>query len=53
MGKPKAQQTNNSTLKEKVDIIKYKDKSGCRIQSLAEKFLVRKTQILSVLKKPR
>ena len=30
MGKPKAQQTKKTlTLKEKVNIIKYKDKSGC------------------------
>ena len=36
MGKPKAQQTKKSlTLKEKVDIIKFKDKSGCESWSLA------------------
>ena len=28
------------TLKEKVDTIKYKDKSGCGSRSLAEKFFV-------------
>ena len=49
MGKPKAQQMKKSlTLKEKVDVIKYKDKSGR--QSLAEKFFVGKTQILSILR---
>ena len=49
MGKPKAQQMKKSlTLKEKVDVIKHKDKSGR--QSLAEKFFVGKTQILSILR---
>ena len=51
MGKPKAQQTKKTlTLKEQVDVIKYKDKSGCGSLSLAEKFFVGKTQILSILK---
>ena len=51
MGKPKAQQTKKTlTLKEKVDIIKYKDKSGCGSRRLAEKFFVRKTQTVSILK---
>ena len=51
MGKPKAQQTKKSlTLKEKVDVIKYRDKSGCGSRSLAGKFFVAKTQILSILK---
>ena len=51
MGKPKAQQTKKTlTLKEKVGVIKYKDKSGCGSRSLAEKFFVGKTQILSILK---
>ena len=51
MGKPKAQQTKKTlTLKEKVDVIKYKDKSVCGSRSLAEKFVVGKTQILSILK---
>ena len=45
MGKPKAQQTKKTlTLKEKVDVIKYKDKSGCGSRSSAEKFLAGKTQ---------
>ena len=49
MGKPKAQQMKKSlTLKGKVDVIKDKDKSGR--QSLAEKFFVGKTQILSILR---
>ena len=39
------------TLKEKIDIMKYKDKSGCGSQSLAEKFFIGKTQVLSILKK--
>ena len=38
------------TLKEKIDIMKYKDKSGCGSQSLAEKFFIGKTQVLSILK---
>ena len=39
-GGPKAQQTKKTlTLKEKVDVIKYKDKSGCGSRSLAEKFV--------------
>ena len=47
MGKPKVQQMKKTlTLKEKVDVIKYKDKSGCGSRSLAEKFFVG-------LKKPR
>ena len=51
MGKPKAQQTKKTlTLKEKVDVIKYKEKSGCGSGSLAEKFFVEKTQIHSILK---
>ena len=51
MGKPKAQHRKKTlTLKEKVDVIKYKDKSGCGSWSLAEKFFVGKTQILSILK---
>ena len=51
MGKPKAQQTKKTlTLKEKFDVIRYKDKSGCGSRSLAEKFFVGKTQILSILK---
>ena len=51
MGKPKGQQTKKTlTLKEKVDVIKYKDKSGCGSRRLAEKFSVEKTQILSILK---
>ena len=51
MGKPKVQQTKKTlTLKEKVDVIKYKDKSGCERWSLVEKFFVGKTQILSILK---
>ena len=51
MGKPKAQQTRKTlTLKEQVDVIKYKDKSGCGSLSLAEKVFVGKTQILSILK---
>ena len=37
-------------LKEKIDIMKYKDKSGCGSQSLAEKFFIGKTQVLSILK---
>ena len=50
MGKPKAQQTKKTlTLKEKADVIKYKDKSEWESRSLAEKF-VGKTQILSSLK---
>ena len=45
MGKPKAQQMKKTlTLKEKVDVIKYKDKSGCGSRSSAEKFLAGKTQ---------
>ena len=44
MGKPKVQQTKKTlTLKEKVDVIKYKDKSGCGSWSLAEKIFVGKT----------
>ena len=40
MGKPKAQHRKKTlTLKEKVDVIKYKDKSGCGSRSLAEKFV--------------
>ena len=51
MEKPKAQQTKETlTLEEKADVIKYKDKSGCGSRSLAEKFFVRKTEILSILK---
>ena len=51
MGKPTVQQMKKTlTLKEKVDIIKYKDKSGCGSRSLAEKFLIGITQILSILK---
>ena len=51
MGKPTVQQMKNTlTLKEKVDIIKYKDKSGCGSRSLAEKFFIGITQILSILK---
>ena len=51
MGKPKAQQLKKTlTFKGKVDVIKYKDKSGWEGQSLAEKFFVGKTQILSILK---
>ena len=51
MRKPKAQQTKKTLmLKEIVDVIKYKDKSGCGSWSLAEKFFIRKTQILSILK---
>ena len=51
IGKPKAQQTKKTlTLKEKVDLIKCKDKSGCGSRSLVEKFFVGKTQILSILK---
>ena len=47
----KRQQTKKTlTLKEKVDASKCKDKSGCGSQILAEKFFVRKTQILSILK---
>ena len=47
MGKPKVKQMKKTlTLKEKVDIIKYKDKSGCGSWGLAEKFLFG-------LKKPR
>ena len=47
MGKPKLQQMKKTlTLKEKVDVIKYKDKSGCGSRSLAEKFYIG-------LKKPR
>ena len=47
MGKPKAQHRKKTlTLKEKVDVIKYKDKSGCGSRSLAEKFFIGKTQIL-------
>ena len=51
MGKPKAQQTKKTvTLKEKADVPKHKDKSGCGSRRLAEKFFVGKTQILSILK---
>ena len=51
MGKPTVQQMKKTlTLKEKVDIIKYKDKSGCGSRSLAEKFFIGITQILSILK---
>ena len=51
MGQSKAQQTKKTlTLKAKVNVIKYKDKSGCGSRSLAEKFFVGKTQILSILK---
>ena len=51
MGKPTVQQMKKTlTLKEKVDIIKYKDKSGCGSRSLAEKFFFGITQILSILK---
>ena len=51
MGKTKAQQTKKTlTLKERVNVIKYKDKSECGSRSLAEKFFVGKTQILSILK---
>ena len=51
MGQSKAQQTKKTlTLKAKVNVIKYKDKSGCGSRSLAEKFFVRKTEILSILK---
>ena len=47
MGKPKAQQMKKTlTLKEKVDDIRHKDKSGGGSRSLAEKFFVG-------LKKPR
>ena len=51
MGKTKAQQTKKTlALKEKVDVIKQRDKSGCGSRSLAEKFIVGKTEILSILK---
>ena len=51
MGKPKAQQMKKTlTLKEKVDVIKYKDKSGCGSRSSAEKFFFGKTEIRSILK---
>ena len=51
MGQSKAQQAKKTlTLKAKVNVIKYKDKSGCGSRSLAEKFFVGKTQILSILK---
>ena len=41
MGKPKTQQMKKTlTLKEKVGVIKYKDKSECGSRSLAEKFFV-------------
>ena len=47
MGKPKAQHRKKTlTLKEKVDVIKYKDKSGCGSRSLAENLFLG-------LKKPR
>ena len=50
MGKPKVQQTKKTlTLKEKVDVIKYKDKSGCGSRSSTEKFFG-KTEIRSILK---
>ena len=38
------------TLKENVDVIKYKDKSVCGSWSLAEKFFIGKAQIISILK---
>ena len=50
MGKPKAQQTKKTLMLKKVDNIKYKGKSGCGSRRLAEKFFVRKNQILSILK---
>ena len=51
MGKPKAQQMKKTlTLKEKVDVIKYKDKSGCGSRSSAEKIFFGKTEIRSILK---
>ena len=51
MGKPKAQHRKKTlTLKEKVDVIKYKDKSGCGSRSSAEKFFFGKTEIRSILK---
>ena len=37
-------------VKRKLDVIKYKDKSGCGSRSLAEKFCIRNTQIVSILK---
>ena len=47
MRKPKVQHMKKTlTLKEKVDVIKYEDKSGCGSWGLAEKFFVG-------LKKPR
>ena len=47
MGKPKANQMRKTlTLQEKAEVIKYKDKLGCGIKNLAEKFLVGKTQTL-------
>ena len=43
MGKPKAQQTKKTlTLKGQVDVIKYKDKSGCGRSELSRKVLRRK-----------
>ena len=51
MGKPKANQMRKTlTLQEKVEVIKYKDKAGCGIRNLAEKFLVGKMQTLKMLK---
>ena len=50
MGKPKVQQRKKTLmLKEKVKIIKHKDKSEYESQGLAEKFFIRKFQILQVL----
>ena len=51
MGKNAQQTKKTSTLKEKVDVIEYEDKSGCGSRSLEENFFVGKTQILSILKK--
>ena len=51
MRKLEAQLTKKTLmLKEKVDVIKYKNKSGCGNPNLAEKFFVWKTQILSIIK---
>ena len=50
MGKNAQQTKKTLTLKEKVDVIEYEDKSGCGSRSLEENFFVGKTQILTILK---